>query len=453
MKVLHVPYTFLPDPIGGTEVYVADLMTELLALGVDSSVAAPVAAGTSRAPASGPRTSYRSGGFHVDRLPVTPGPHPVEYVYGAGDPATQMALVEIVRRDCPDIVHFHSYSPAVGGAVAQAVRACGPRVVVTYHTPTVTCTRGSLLRFGHIPCDGRMLVRRCSACVLQAHGIPRPAADFVASIPAPVGEVFRSRERRGRIWTALQMPALMRMRHADSRAYLDAAHVVVAVTAWVRDLLLLNGIDARKIAFSRQGISASRLPAALTRVAGPTGTRPLRAIMLGRLDPTKGFDLPIDALVRNPRLDLTIDLYGDSDTDSQYVRTLRAKVATDPRVTLHPPIPARDVVTRVAEFDVLLVPSQWLESGPLVVLEAQAAGVPIVGTALGGIAERVRHGVDGLLVEPLSIDAWERALQRIVTNPAVLAQWRAQIQPPRTMRAAAEDMANVYRSVLAGAAL
>ncbi len=47
-------------------------------------------------------------------------------------------------------------------------------------------------------------------------------------------------------------------------------------------------------------------------------------------------------------------------------------------------------------IDVLTVPSRYMETGPIVVQEAQALGIPVMGADLGGIAERVRDGVDGL---------------------------------------------------------
>ena len=45
----------------------------------------------------------------------------------------------------------------------------------------------------------------------------------------------------------------------------------------------------------------------------------------------------------------------------------------------------------MANFDLLAVPSQWMETGPIVVLEAHAVGTPVLGANLGGIAELVHH--------------------------------------------------------------
>jgi glycosyltransferase involved in cell wall biosynthesis len=94
-----------------------------------------------------------------------------------------------------------------------------------------------------------------------------------------------------------------------------------------------------------------------------------------------------------------------------------------------------------------VAPSQGLETGPLVVYEAFAAGTPVVGSNLGGIAELIRHEENGLLVEPASRPAWAGALRRLVENPQLLEQLRRGIGPVRTMRDVAGEMAPVYERV------
>jgi glycosyltransferase involved in cell wall biosynthesis len=80
-------------------------------------------------------------------------------------------------------------------------------------------------------------------------------------------------------------------------------------------------------------------------------------------------------------------------------------------------------------------------------LEAFAAGAPVLGADLGGIAELVTHGVDGLLLPPDDAPAWGRALQRLSQDRELLARLRAGVAPPRTMAAVARDMRELYQSV------
>jgi glycosyltransferase involved in cell wall biosynthesis len=116
---------------------------------------------------------------------------------------------------------------------------------------------------------------------------------------------------------------------------------------------------------------------------------------------------------------------------------------------LHDPVSADDVVKTIAQYDVLAAPSQQFETGPLVVLEAFAAGLPVIGTRLGGIAELVQDGVNGLLVDAGSEIAWAKALRQLVEQPELLQRWRSGVRPPRTIDAVADDMAAVYRLVAA----
>src|SRR5439155_619642 len=124
-----------------------------------------------------------------------------------------------------------------------------------------------------------------------------------------------------------------------------------------------------------------------------------------------------------------------------YLRTL---AASDKRIDFHAPVPVTKVASTLRQCDVLAVPSQWLETGPLVVLEAFAANVPVLGSRLGGIAELVRNGFDGILVEASNIDEWAATLKRLSQEMSLVERLKANIRPPRTMANVAEDMLKIY---------
>jgi glycosyltransferase involved in cell wall biosynthesis len=439
MKVLHIPYTYYPDVPGGTEVYVASLARELAALGTASIVAAPTT--------DDGNPSYVVDGVPVHRLSTSPGRPSLSSLYGGGDERIARAVMAVVAAHRPHVVHFHSYTPGINGIVAQAVRRAGIAVVITYHSPTVTCQRGTLARFGHTVCDGRMMVGRCTGCVAHQHGIPRPVADLIAHVPNAVGKAIQSRRRRGGVWTALQLTELIRVRHADTREFLDVADVIVAPSTWVRTLLLENGVDEEKIILSRQGLTSADNSARTVTERVPLTARPLRAVMLGRLDWTKGFHVPVAALEGCRELSITLDIYAAVQSEGKYAARLRASVSRDSRVRILAALPPDAVIDVLRQYDVLLVPSLWLETGPLVVLDAFAAGVPVVGSALGGISERVRDDVDGRLIEPGAAEEWRKELQKLIADPSIVERWRSAIAWPRTMGEVAVEMNAVYHRV------
>ena len=127
---------------------------------------------------------------------------------------------------------------------------------------------------------------------------------------------------------------------------------------------------------------------------------------------------------------------------------LAVQAEQDPRLMLRTTVVPEKVVSVMAEYDLIAVPSRLLETGPLVVLEAFAAGVPVLGSNLGGIAELVRDGVDGILVAPNDAAAWAAAIGRLVEDRNAIDALRCRIAPPRTMDAAASDMAALYAEIL-----
>ena len=121
-------------------------------------------------------------------------------------------------------------------------------------------------------------------------------------------------------------------------------------------------------------------------------------------------------------MSLSIHAVGDGSEERDYAAQIRHLAAGEPRITIEEPVPRQQLALTLARASALAVPSLWLETGPLVVLEAKAAGLPIIGSRLGGIAELVREPEDGVLVPPGDVTAWAQAISAMASNrPARLS--------------------------------
>jgi glycosyltransferase involved in cell wall biosynthesis len=441
MKVIHVPFCFHPDPVGCTEVYVEALARHLQNSGIEALVAAP----------GEKNESYLHNELRVRRFTSSKHIHDVSELYGEGDPLAAAKFGNIVDEERPDLVHLHAMTSAASLRLVRAVKSRQVPVVFTYHTPTVSCQRGTLMRWGKEICDGKLDVHLCARCSLHGLGLNRIAAHAVGSLSPAVGHWLRDHHLRGRVYTALRMAELVGLHHAAFRGMVAEVNHVVAVCNWVRDILLLNGVPPNKITLSRHGLCQDVDPPGRDTPPVTHGSdSALRIALVGRMHRTKGVHTIILAIRADPQLKATLDVYGVTQgvADERYQRTMRVLAADDPRISFHPPVPHGQVVGLLRKYDLLAVPSEWLETGPLVALEAFAAGIPVIGWKLGGVAELVTHDVNGLLVEPPFVSSWTEMLKKCCDDPEKIRRLRKGIRPPRKMAEVADEMAALYRNLI-----
>ena len=147
---------------------------------------------------------------------------------------------------------------------------------------------------------------------------------------------------------------------------------------------------------------------------------PREMVFVSRLEMDKGLAEALEAC-RNLPDDCRLDVYGPpvSDTDMSLF-------ADHPRAEWRGVLALEEVAGVLARSDLLLFPSYCRREGyPGVVLEAFQCGAPVVAARWGGVPELVRHEENGLLVEPRSAAAVERAIVRLRRDPALYRRLRA----------------------------
>ncbi|QNP29947.1 glycosyltransferase [Cylindrospermopsis curvispora] len=439
MKIIHLPFCFHPDPMGGTEIYVEALARELTKQGITNIIAAPAAT----------NQSYIYNQTPVRRFAISPQVKHLKEIYGQGDELGAMEFSKILDAEQPDLIHLHAFTRGVSLRLVRLAKSRGIPVIFTYHTPTVSCQRGTLLQWGNQVCSGQIQLSQCTACTLQGLGISSSTAQIISNLPPIVGATLTRIGLSGGIWTALQMRELVNSRTQAFQSLMLEVDHIIAVCDWVKKVLILNQVPQQKIVVIRQGLCQELLleTGEFSPLSSLVSGVPLRLVFFGRLDPTKGIDILIQAFIAHPQLNATLDIYGicQSTSGDSYQAKIQHLSRNDHRINWKTPVLPAQVVKTMKNYDLLVVPSQWLETGPMVVLEAFAAGIPVIGSNLGGIGELVEHHVNGILVEAGCIKAWGQELQFLCDNREQLGRLQSGITPPPTMEMVAQKMKLIYQ--------
>jgi glycosyltransferase involved in cell wall biosynthesis len=439
MKIIQIPFCFYPDPPGGTEVYVESLSKQLQKQGIGVIIAAP----------ANRSISYDHNGLKIRRFEISEKVNDLREFYGEGDLKAADEFAKILDEEKPDLVHMHALTYAVSLRLVQQIKLRGIKLVFTYHTPTVSCQRGTLMRWGKRPCDGKLRLRTCATCTLNGLGIPRYIACTIGLMPTFLSKAVGDANLSGGIWTALRMRELLHIRFAAFRAFMREMDHIIVLCNWCRELLLRNRIQTEKISIICHGIDSNFFNNSPNDEGLTKKDNPIKFIYIGRLDPVKGVDIVIRALRLIPEENLEFHIYGIAQNADalKYLKQLKRLAANDSRVIFMTVISNEQIIPTLRRYHFLVVPSRWLETGPLVILEAFAAGIPVLGSALGGISELVEDGVNGLLARHDSVKAWSKQIQKICKDKSCLKKLSSGIKPPRTMDVLTEEIATIYKEL------
>jgi glycosyltransferase involved in cell wall biosynthesis len=430
MRLLLAAHQLPPDEIGGVGLFTVHLASALRELGHEVTLLAG-------------SEERHEGSARVDEVPpVAPGvrtlrlrlpqrPRALRWASHLLDPAAAPPLAAALRALRPEVLHLQ-HTLHLDVRLASLAIAHGAAVVATIHDYWPICQRIDLRRPDGTLCDGPAGGLRCALCV------PRR--------PTVAGSV------RALALAALRLAPFVVRTQLVQGAY-ARAHELTCPSPVVARVLQRAGFDGHRLTVVDYGIPP--IPAAVA--AAPRPRDPFRFGYLGTLGGHKGLQIALDALPlaaaaldggRAPRC--TLAVHGGPLRD----RALRSRLDALMRqglATYHGPYPEEALPALLAELDAVVIPSLWPETGPMVSMEAMAAGLPVVASRVGALVERIAHERDGLLVPAGDPQALAAALTRTIDRYAVLRRGACQ-HTVRTVRDAALELEQVYARVLRVAA-
>jgi len=317
-----------------------------------------------------------------------------------------------IRSFHPDVVHVHTPFPLMSPSVFRAAHAAGVPAVTTLHSYRWSCVVGTCVR------DGRI----CEDCVgsrLKLAGIRHSCYhdSRMASAALTLGlGVHR---------------AIGTTRHAVTR--------YLTLTDFARRLMIRDGYPADRIQVKPNSVPDPGVEG--RRTGGPR-----EVFLAARLIEIKGVRTLLEAWPKVPP-GLRLVIAGDGE-----LRPLvEQAAAADPTIEFLGWLGEDDVTTRMRDAEVVLVPSQWYEGLPLVILRSLAVGTPLLVSDLENFSEDVIADGVGWAFRTGDSDALAEQLTLVAKDPGRAAALRERARTSYLERYSPEvdlvRLEQVYRDV------
>ncbi len=302
-----------------------------------------------------------------------------------------------LSRTEPDVVHFGHLSHLSTRLLHIAAKEYQRPIVFTVHDFWLFCVKGQLIDQNNQICSGAN-AEKCHHC---------------SPYQTTVEEVDQ------------QLTYM--------RGILELIDIFLLPSHTLRNYFIQQDIPKEKLVFSRYGFDTGAIKCHKKIYHKRS---PVNFGFMGRVIPSKGIRTLIEAF---SGINAHLSIYGKIGNQRRFLEqeNIQCKGSYD-----------NDNIDHVlAEIDVLVVPSIWLENSPLVIQEAFLAGVPVITSDIGGMNELVTEGVNGFLFEKGCAESLQAVIERIVNNPELLNNLSISRNAVRCIEDDADFVYGIYKQV------
>ncbi|MDF1799956.1 MAG: glycosyltransferase [Planctomycetota bacterium] len=455
LKLLYVVHGFPPDTWAGTEIYTLNLAKEMARRGHEVTVLA-------RAPGPGGEgSSFQMGepedfelidgdfeGLRVIRMINRVQHRSLEESYL--QPRAEAAFRKVLARVQPDLVHFQ-HLIHTSSRLVQIAHDAGKATVVTCHDYWSICPRVQLIRPDGVRCEHSQGAG-CFLCVKEkkldhidkASKTGKLGDKLLGAIAGGAGLVGNDRTK-----VLAAEYAQLRAREELVPAAYAAADLRISPSRFLRQKLLDDyaGFDPHTFLFSDNGMRTDHVEA-----LQKTKSEVVRFGFVGSLVWYKGGEVLVRAMAElGPDVAAELNVYGsfEPEKDEHHAELEAIARESGARVHFKGRFDNSKLSEVYAEIDVLIVPSVWFENSPITIHEAYLTETPVLASNIGGMAEFVRDGVDGLHFEVGDAADLAAKMRRFVDEPGLLEELSGDWMPIKTIEENALETEFRYRGLVA----
>lgn len=327
-------------------------------------------------------------------------------------------FLRVVRDLQPDVVHFHHFI-GLGLECIQAVRQELPdcAIVVTLHEFLAICHHhGQMVKTAGAKLCNRATPNDCNACFPDIS------------------------------------PARFLRREHFIRGLLQVADHFVSPSEFLMTRFVEWGLDPAKCSVIENGLDIHE---PTPPRASPAGRRN-RFAYFGQITLFKGVDVLLDAVTRIPEAvwgdDSQLMIFGGNleRQPKPFQEKIEALVErAGNRVRFYGAYQNTEMPRLMRNIDWTIIPSIWWENSPIVIQEAFFHGRPMIASNIGGMAEKVTDGVDGLHFRAGSSEDLVDRMVEALTDPGLWGRMRAGIRRPIDIEECARRHVAIYDRIAA----
>lgn len=420
MRIAVVVHKFPPASVGGTEIYTRNLAR---ALSLEHDVAVFYRDDHSRQVFHEEwqdRDRFRAYCVGRPFNPAGASP-PMLFRDTFFNPSIEEAFGRFLDEIRPDVVHFQHLMQLSFRLIAQAKRR-GLPCLLTLHDYWFICSNSQLIWPNAQICQGKALGLNCVRCATS---------------------------RIGSAWIGAARPLLavaFQLRDGLIRRSALQADRLVAPSRFLIERYVQAGFPEDRFVFLENGLDVDRIREYAKQNRGEREDK-LRVAYVGSLAWQKGVHVLVEAFRDLSPERAILRVFGNPRVFPDYATHLQAE-ANSANTFFEGTVPNDRVGEVLAETDVLAVPSLWYENSPVVIQEARAAGVPVIAADHGALSEKVRNGVDGVLVRPGDVSAWQETLRQLASHPEKVSAMRVNVPEPLTVEEHVEKIVSIYQCLV-----
>jgi len=451
VKIVQVIHGFPPQSIGGAEIYTRNLSEELAKqdeVFVFYRIANPKRPeyDTHFTPSNGLNLySINNTSKSYDSFEKTYINESISEIFGY--------FLEKIK---PDIVHFQHLVHHSITLIHEAKKRKLP-VIFTLHDFWLLCHLGQLLKLDLTICHGPQDVA-CAKCQ-PSRIVTARATNKALNIVRRSGSLFTNRALQNVLLKAFHLhhawlsilfqkkrTARISERNILIKEMCSLVDLFISPSIFLRSKLVEFGIPEDKIVHCPNGFNVG-LFNNFSKKESPR----IRFGYIGTFIPSKGIHILLEAFNNITAENVELRIHGAPLDYHQgfldypaYIQSLGKK----DNILWLGEFNNNDIARTLSEIDVLVVPSIWYENSPLTIHEAFLASVPVITSNIGGMAELVKDGKNGLLFQVGNSCDLTTKMQMMIDDPDFFNKLQGDIGSVMPMDEHAKNIRNLYCSLI-----